>query len=93
MPGLITKPDHTQRSACAPLSWCRSVPPRTHGATGRAQHAILPLPTSNMPHEQVEHTVRIFITVSSISIVITVGPIAPRAVLITRATTSARASA
>jgi len=45
-----------------------------------------------MPHEQVEHTVRIFITVSSISI-ITVGPIASRAVLITRATTSARASA
>ena len=53
----------------------------------------MPLPTSNMPHEQVEHTVRIFITVSSISIVITVGPSASRAVLITRATTSARASA
>ena len=53
----------------------------------------MPLPTSNMPHEQIEHTVRVFITVSSIRIVITVGPIASRAVLITRATTSERASA
>jgi hypothetical protein len=43
-----------------------------------------------MPHE---HTVRIIITVSSIRIVITVEPSASRAVLITYATTSARASA
>jgi hypothetical protein len=53
----------------------------------------MPLPTSNMPHEQIEHTVRVFITVSSIRIVITVEPSASRAVLITYATTSARASA
>ena len=37
--------------------------------------------------------ITVFITVSSISIVITAGPSAPRAVLIIRATTSARASA